>query len=112
MLQKRRINFKRYGESVFITDGGGTFRTFSAFIQPLTYKNKMYMSGNYNEIGHYNENYCLYIGPPEVIFENFSDDAKLNTADGRKYRIIRSERISVSGKPFYVWAVIKEYLER
>lgn len=112
MLQKKSINFKRYGESVFITDKGWTSEVFSAFIQPLTYKNKMYMSGNYNEIGHYHENYCLYIGPPEVLLEKLSDKAMLTAADGRKYRIIRAERISVSGRPYYVWAVIKEYLER
>lgn len=112
MLRNMTVNFKRYGESVFISDKGWNSEVYSAFIQPLTYKNKMYMSGTYNEIGHYNENYCLYIGPPDVLLEKLSKNAFLMTADGRKYRIIRAERISACGRPFYVWAVIKEYLER
>ena len=40
-------------------------RAVQGFIQPLRYKNKMYLYGVNTEIGYNSQGYYLYIGPPE-----------------------------------------------
>ena len=54
---------KRYGRSVYITSEKLNSEIFNALVQPLRYKNKMYVAGTNTEIGLAEENYYLYIGP-------------------------------------------------
>lgn len=98
---------KRLGRSVYITDEDWSSDIYTAFIQPLRYKNKMYLSGTFNELGHYGEGYYLYIGPANESFEFLSTHALLHTADG-SYKIERFEKIYLKEKPVYIWAVIKK----
>lgn len=97
----------KYGRSVYITDEGWNSKIYNAFVQPLRYKNKMYLSGSFNELGHYGEGYYLYIGPAKENFDNLSKRALLHTADGKSYKIERYEKIFLKEKPLYIWAVIK-----
>ena len=43
--------FQKYGRSVFLSDEGWNSPVFRAFLQPLRYKNKMYLECAYTEIG-------------------------------------------------------------
>ena len=99
---------EKFGRSVYISDADWRSKTFRAFIQPLRYKNKMYLGGSFNELGHYSEGYYLYLGPPDENFEFLSNRALLHTADGSSYKIERFERIYIKEKPIYMWAVIKK----
>lgn len=110
MTECLKSNLKRYGQSVYLTDTNWSSEVYSALVEPLRYKNKMYMIGNFTEIGHYGESYYLYIGPPEKILGNLSSNALLHTADNRKYNIFRTEVVKYSGKSLYVWAIIREKL--
>ena len=83
----------KYGRSIYITDDGWNSKIYNAFVQPLRYKNKMYLSGSFNELGHYGEGYYLYIGPAKENFDNLSKRALLHTADGMSYKIERYEKI-------------------
>ena len=58
--------FKKWGRTLVIENTDST-RTapFKGFIQPLRYKNKMYLYGVNTEIGYNSQGYYLYIGPPE-----------------------------------------------
>ena len=67
----------------------------------------MYMTGNLTEIGHYDEGYYLYIGPPQILLENLTLRAVLTTAGGKKYNIFKTERICLADKPVYVWAILR-----
>ena len=60
--------FKRYGRSVYITSEKLNSEIFNALVQPLRYKNKMYVAGTNTEIGLAEENYYLYIGPGNKDF--------------------------------------------
>ena len=102
-----KIDFKKYGESVFVSDGGWRSEVYYACIRPLRYKNKMYMTGNLTEIGHYDEGYYLYIGPPNILLEGLTLRAVLTAASGKKYSIFRTERVCVGSETVYVWAILR-----
>lgn len=99
---------KRYGRSVYITDGRMTTDVFTVMIQPLRYKNKMYMSGDFTEIGHYEEGYYLYIGPADRDISGLTRNARIHTADGKLYSIHRTEKLYIGEDVLYIWAIIRK----
>lgn len=99
--------FKNFGKIVYVEDGNVKTESYKAFIQPLRYKNKMYLSGYYSELGHYGESYYLYVGPPSVPLKNLSAKAIL-CCEGVNYNIYRTERVAFKDMNVYVWAIIKE----
>ena len=99
--------FKNFGRTVYVKDGNSQTEKYKAFLQPLRYKNKMYLSGYYSELGHYGEGYYLYVGPPSVPLKNLSAKAILH-CEGVNYNIYRTEQVFFKNKSVYVWAIIKE----
>ena len=95
--------FKKWGRVLVIENTDST-RTapFKGFIQPLRYKNKMYLYGVNTEIGYNSQGYYLYIGPPE--------DALIIDGD-IKYQIDRAEKIKLGEEVLYVWAVVRTVVE-
>lgn len=101
----------RYGrEAVFTADDGWCTAPFHCFIQPLRYKNKMYLYGVNTQIGYNAQGHYLYIGPPEHDVTKLSDDAVLQ-CDGIKYRIDRAEKVFCGNDVFYIWAVVRTIVE-
>lgn len=98
----------KFGRSTYLTQGEWTSHIYNAVVEPLRYKNKMYLYGSYNELGHYPESFYLYIGPSTVNFDNLGDDAIVHTHDGKSYLIHHWEKVYIKEKPVYIWAVIKE----
>lgn len=101
--------FNSYGRKVNVHDSG-YLATCKAFIQPLRYKNKMYLDGIYTEIGFNSQGHYLYIGPPEPDLTQISESGYLS-ADGTMYRIDRAERVYLGEKIFYIWAIIRTIVE-
>lgn len=99
---------KRYGRSVYITSEKLNSEIFNALVQPLRYKNKMYVAGTNTEIGLAEENYYLYIGPGNKDLRKMGASVMLHTADGKSYEVQKSEKIYNGESVFYIWAVIKE----
>ncbi len=100
--------FEKFGRSVYITSENYTSEIFRALVQPLRYKNKMYVAGTNTEIGLAEENYYLYIGPAEKDLRKIGGLLMLHTADGKNYEVHKSEKIYNGENAWYVWAVIKE----
>ena len=101
--------FKRYGQpGILVKRGEGVeIIPVHAFIQPLRYKNKLYLRGRYTEIGKNKEDYYLYIGPPDVdISETDGSSVQLVFAD-KEYLVYRTEYHTVAGKDVYQWAIIR-----
>lgn len=98
----------KFGRSVYLKDGDWSSKVYKAFVQPLRYKNKMYMSGSYTQLGHFEEGYYLYIGPSEHNLENLSPNARIVTSDLSTYEIQRSEKVYLKDNAIYIWAIIKE----
>lgn len=102
--------FKEYGKDMKIvfSDNSET-PSFKAFIQPLRYKNKMYLYGVNTEIGYNSQGYYLYIGPPE--YDLTKDLDSIIHSNNVKYMIDRSEKVEFKGEIIYVWAIIRTVVE-
>ena len=99
------------GRTVTLCDAnGGTISTFKALIQPLRYKNKMYLDGIYTEIGFNSQGHYLYLGPPEPDLGALSAGEYL-CADGVHYQIDRAEKVYQKDRVFYIWAIIRTITE-
>lgn len=98
-----------YGRTVELNTADTT-KSFKAFIQPLRYKNKMYLDGVYTQIGFNSQGHYLYIGPPDPDL-TLADDGAFLFADGTKYQIDRAERVYNGDRVFYIWAIIRTIVE-
>lgn len=99
--------FEPFGKTVTLCDtNGDVLDTFKALIQPMRYKNKMYLDGVYTEIGFNSQGHYLYLGPPEPDLCALSASEYLS-ADGVDYQIDRAEKVFHDDKVFYIWAIIK-----
>lgn len=101
--------FARLGREITLTDGSKK-ESGKALIQPLRYKNKMYLDGVYTEIGFNSQGRYLYIGPPVPDLTLASDTATVSSGD-TSYRIDRAERVYNGDKVFYIWAIIRTIVE-
>lgn len=99
---------QRYGSSVTINRNGAQVQT-KAFVEPLRYKNKIYIGGRQHPIGMYNNEKYLYIGKPE--HELFQDESVVE-AGGGKYIVRRCEVYRVQDIPVYVWAIMTRFGEK
>ena len=83
---------KSYGRKVNLCRIDGTTQSFDALIQPLRYKNKMYLYGVNTEIGYNSQGHYLYIGPPDPDLTAAADGSYIYCL-GEKYRIDRAEKV-------------------
>ena len=102
---------KRHGREMSLSlPDGWQSNTFYGFVQPLRYKNKMYLSGINTQIGYNSEGYYLYIGPPAHDLTKLADGAELHCGE-INYQIDRAEKVYRNGKAFYIWAVIRTVVD-
>jgi hypothetical protein len=98
---------KRHGQAMSLRlPDEQDYGTFYAFIQPLRYKNKMYLAGVNTQIGYNSEGHYLYIGPPELDLTVAGTDAVLR-AGSVDYRIDRAEKVYRGAEVFYIWAIVR-----
>lgn len=95
----------RYGCSVVIRNDDKEIPA-KAFVEPLRYKNRVYVGGQYHHLGYKKSEKYLYIGKPEfVLSENSSVIEMYNS----KYIVKRCELYYVKDIPVYVWAILQPY---
>ena len=92
----------RYGSAVTINNGGEITQT-RAFVQPIRYKNKIYIGGEQQSLGALNRERYLYIGQPDVPLHA---NASVIESVGGKYIVKRCETYFVQDRPVYVWAIM------
>ena len=78
----------------------------SAWIQPLRYKNKMYLSGTYLPDGYLDGGHFLYLGPAEARLDQMPSDTVLSR-HGVRSRIQRAEPIWFANEILYIWAILQ-----
>ena len=101
----------KYGRTVTLSYDGKTFsEPYRAFIQPLRYKNKMYLMGIRSRIGCIDQSHFLYIGPAEVNLSSLTPNARIKCGD-KKYFIVKSEDVFLKDQLFYNWAVLRAVIE-
>ena len=96
--------FEKIGEKVSVCSRSGE-KSVNAVIQPMRYKNKLYLDMTWGELGFKDSECFLYLGPPEVDFTGFESETHIKTND-RAYCVSRADRISVGGDIVYIWAVL------
>ncbi len=96
---------KRYGCSVKLVTGEKTVNT-KAFVEPLRYKNKVYVGGQYHRLGFKRSEKYLYIGSPEF---KLSENLTVIEMNGQKYIVKRCETYYADDRSVYVWAILLPY---
>ncbi len=103
--------FKKFGREIYLQqDDGWSSEIFHGFIQPLRYKNKMYLDGVYTVIGFDNQGKYLYIGPAKHDLTALENETFI-LCDGVKYTVDRAEKVYYGKEPVYIWAIIREIVE-
>ncbi len=95
---------KAIGEPVTVSINGEN-RVIDSLIQPMRYKNKLYLEQERNQLGFKDSECFLYLGPPEADFVGVERHTTIKTAD-RSYNVSRADRIVIEGKTQYIWAVL------
>lgn len=97
----------RYGQSAVLKNTKTkTSVHFKAFVQALRYKNKLYLRGTYTELGRNQQDYYLYIGPPDVDISEIDANVKTLTVAGISYIVDRVEKHYIGEELIYYWAII------
>lgn len=92
------------GEKAEVTVGENSWQ-INAIIQPMRYKNKLYIEQERTELGFRDTECFLYLGPAEPDFAGLESDTVI-TAGGKNYNVSRADRISLKGVTQYIWAVL------
>ena len=105
------INFEKIIESVGqsvsarLPDGWSS-ESYRAVIQPLRYKNKMYLEGERTQIGRHHPGYYLYIGPARHDLTKLSEGARIRAESG-EYTIDRAEKCYLGDTVTHIWAILR-----
>lgn len=103
--------FKNGGREISLYDKNrGLIVTYKGFIQPLRYKNKMYLDGINTEIGFNSQGHYLYIGPPEYDLTP-AENGRYLVSNGISYQIDRAEKVYYKNEVCYIWAIIRTIVE-
>lgn len=102
----------KYGNTVYISGADGWKSSlFNAFIQPLRYKTKLYMTGDVTPIGINRNSVYLYIGPARHDLTRLNKEYRIHDIEKNSYIIDRAEKITVKNNTVYIWAVIRQTTE-
>ncbi len=96
--------FENLGENVNVSIEGNSTET-KALIQPMRYKNKLYVESQRTELGFKDSACFLYLGPAELDFAGREADTFIETEKGI-YNVSRADRISLKGITQYIWAIL------
>ena len=77
------------------------------FLQPMRYKNKMYLDSQYARVGVVDESCFLYLGPPEHELTEGADPVLWDEA-GEGYTCVKQEVVRFGPSPVYVWAILRK----
>ena len=94
---------EKYGALVRIeTDGDLT--EGKAFVEPLRYRNRIYIGGQYRLAGMDRKEKYLYVGTVENAL---TEDRSVVEANGARYIVKRSELYYAGDVPVYIWAILQ-----
>ena len=101
----------KYGQPVTaLSEDGWESGEYYAFVQPVRYKNKMYLNDVESPIGTVSENYYLYVGPADVILKGMEGRTEIITSV-MKCTVERSESVFLGNEILYNWAILRKVVE-
>ena len=113
MRKKERVKklINRYGQTVCAElESGERSLDYKAFVQPVRYKNKMYLNAVESPIGTVSENYYLYVGPYDVQLNSIDEPVTIHTAI-MSCTVERAEAVFLDNEILYVWAILRRVIE-
>ena len=99
--------FKKFGRTMTYTDPNGSY-DFQAFLQPLRYKNKMYLSGTLTEIGYDTLRKFVLICPVSVNIPAVDGTRATLEFDGDSFCVGHCEKVFFGETPLYYWAIVHQ----
>ena len=91
-----------YGEDITVINDDDTVLA-RAFIEPLRYRNKIYIGGGYRTLGVKHSEKYLYVGIPDItLVENKTIVKRKNN----EYLVKRVERYYVGEQIAYTWGIL------
>lgn len=100
--------FDKYGVkmSYVVTSSAKQSKDFFAFLQPLRYKNKLYLSGVPTELGYDGLNKYLLICPTDIEIGNIDGINYRLCFGDNAYGVDHFEIVYGNNEPLYIWAII------
>lgn len=99
---------RQYGSRVTIEENGDTVYA-NAFVEPLRYRNRVYIGGQYHKLGCNQREKYLYIGNAS---HRLRENVSVIGAHGKQYIVKRCETYYVREYPLYEWAILQPLGER
>lgn len=99
---------KKSGVTLTIKNNSSAVSSFRAFLQPLRYKNKIYLRGVATELGYDSLKKYLLISPADVDLSGV-DGTNCSLYFGDSHLSIdHSETVYFGENPFYVWSIVSK----
>lgn len=103
-LLENAIN--KWGSTFKITQNGETINC-KGFIQPLRYKNNMYLNGKSLDAGYFDGGHFLFISYGDIGLVNHKVAYFEDTTS--KYVVKRADVHTYKDNTLYTWAILKPY---
>ena len=100
--------FNKMGLDFSIKSGTATLRTFKAFLQPLRYKNKIYLRGVATELGQDNLKKYLLLSPADVDLSDVDGTDRCLYFGGVHLSIDHTETVYLGSTPYYNWTIVSK----
>ncbi|MBP5618043.1 MAG: hypothetical protein J6X61_02710 [Clostridia bacterium] len=92
------------GRTVYLLTAGPGVH---CFLQPMRYKNKMYLDSQYARVGVVDESCFLYLGPPDCDLPEGASPVLWDEA-GEGYTCVKQEIVRFGRLPVYTWAILRK----
>lgn len=102
--EKFKSFLEKAGEKTNVVIGQESNMTY-ALIEPMRYKNKLYLEMPRDILGFTDKECFLYLGPSDVDFVGAENDTVIRTVS-KAFNVTRADRLMVAGEPQYIWAVL------
>lgn len=98
----------KFGSTVWLENNGWRSERYKAYLQPVRYKNKVYLEGDFTEIGVNKNDVYIYLGPANHDLAQGNNGLEVVDVNYNRYIIDRSEKVTVDDKVCYIWAVLRQ----
>ena len=95
-------SIQTYGEDITVINDEDTVLA-RAFVEPLRYRNKIYIAGEYRTLGVKHSEKYLYIGIPDITLV---ENKTIVKRKDNEYLVKRVERYYVGEPIAYTWGIL------
>ena len=106
MNEKIKKMLELCGGEILVKRKNGTSARGAAVVEPLRYKNKLYVEMQPTELGKTDDGCYKYLGPYNLEFS----EGDTVSYRGKDFVVQRFEMVCLGEKPMYTWAVLRPYL--